>query len=51
MPDTTVQNTIGAISIFTSAMKPSASGFKATACCGEKCPNNVPATIATSTRR
>ena len=49
MPTTTVVNTIGAISIFTSLMKPSPSGFIAAARPGSRNPNTTPSAIAVST--
>ena len=49
MPTTTVVKTIGAISIFTSLMKPSPSGLMAAAFSGETTPNTTPIAIATST--
>ena len=49
MPTTTVVNTIGPISIFTSLMKPSPSGFIAAARAGSKKPNTAPMAIAVST--
>ena len=42
MPTTTVVKTIGAISIFTSLMKPSPSGFIAAARSGSRNPNRTP---------
>ncbi len=49
MPTTTVVKTIGAISIFTSLMKPSPSGFIAAACSGETKPKMTPTAMAIST--
>ena len=48
-PATTVQKMIGAITILTSLMKPSPSGFIAAPACGWKYPSATPATVATST--
>ena len=49
MPTTTVVKTIGAISIFTSLMKPSPSGFIRRRVSGETNPKITPSAIATST--
>ena len=49
MPTTTVVNTIGAISILTSLMNPSPSGFMAAARGGSRNPNRAPIAIAVST--
>ena len=49
MPTTTVVKTIGAISIFTSLMKPSPSGFIAAARSGETRPKRMPSAMPTRT--
>ena len=49
MPTTTVVKTIGAISIFTSLMKPSPSGFIAAARSGETSPKRMPSAMPTRT--
>src|SRR5678816_3782454 len=51
MPRTTVQKITGPISIFTSAMNPSPSGFSFTAACGLKYPKVPPAMIARTTQK
>ena len=48
-PTTTVVNTIGAIIILTSLMKPSPSGFMAAAHSGDTNPNSTPSAIPAST--
>ena len=49
MPTTTVENTIGAISIFTSLMKPSPSGRIAAPFSGATNPRMMPAAMPIST--
>ena len=49
MPTTTVEKTIGAISIFTSLMKPSPSGRIAAPFSGATKPKMMPAAMPTST--
>ena len=49
MPTTTVVKTIGAISILTSLMKPSPSGFIATAASGYVAPRITPSAMPIST--
>ena len=49
MPTTTVVNTIGAMSIFTSLMKPSPSGLISAARAGETNPKITPSAIPSST--
>ncbi len=51
MPSTTVQKMIGAISILTSAMKPSPSGLSATPLSGDRAPMVPPTRMATSTQK
>ncbi|MOA34228.1 hypothetical protein D3C78_1555890 [compost metagenome] len=46
MPVTMVQNTTGAIIIFTSLMKASPNGLRATACWPQKCPTTTPSRTA-----
>jgi len=46
IPVTMVQNTTGAIIILISLMKASPSGFKAMACCDQKCPTSTPNSTA-----
>ncbi len=49
MPTTTVVKTMGAISILTSLMNPSPSGFIAAALAGSTTPKTTPIAMATST--
>jgi hypothetical protein len=49
MPCTTTQNTIGAISILISLMKPSPSGFSFTANSGAAIPSSTPMMTASTT--
>ena len=49
MPTATVQKTIGAISIFTSLMKPSPSGFIAAPYSGATAPSSTPRLTPIST--
>lgn len=49
IPCTTVQNTIGAITIFTNFTNPSPSGFSFSPTPGMKCPSVIPTATAIST--
>ena len=51
MPSTTVQKMIGLMSIFTSAMKPSPSGLRATPVSGDTAPMVPPMRMASSTQK